>query len=326
MKRVSPVIVLLIVLSPALAWGQSSFLLIPDSTADSIGKYSAVDGSLIDANFIVDANSAATYDFTTVKEAIQVGNEIWAADQVQDAIFIFDLAGNYLTKIGEDGSGNATGDFDNIRGLAYNGSAVFVANSGTGNGAPGDAIVTVNPISKTVTGNFVVTNPNTGDVTDPFDVEIYGGNLLISDIAGGTDGEGFDLVSPSGAYVSRLVSSDGITGIDFPQQASAKFSDSNFLAAGFSTPDGLYEYASDGTQVAFFADTASRGVFELQNGMYLYTGSPGTFTLDPTNGNTSMVGSGSQYISLVVTAIPEPATGFLGVMLAGSMFLVRRRR
>ena len=64
----------------ALTFGQASFgqqvLLIPDSSADSIGTYSPVDGSLIDANFIVDAGNVATYDFGTPKEAIQVGNEI----------------------------------------------------------------------------------------------------------------------------------------------------------------------------------------------------------------------------------------------------------
>jgi hypothetical protein len=302
--------------------GQSGFLLIPDSSSDSIGKYSAVDGSLIDANFIVDAASASTYDFTTVKEAIQVGNQIWASDQVQDAVFIFDMAGNYVDKIGEDMAGNPTGEMDNIRGLAYDGSVVFVANSGTNGGAPGDAIVTINPTTLIVTGNFVVTNPGTGDVTDPFDVEIYQGNLLISDIAGGTDGEGFDLVSSSGTYLSRLVSSDAVSGIDFPQQASAKWSDSNFLAAGFSAPFGMYEYDSSGNQINYFPDTASRGVFELQNGNYLYTGGSGTFVYDVNSGDSTLVGSGSQYISFI--AVPEPGT--LGLISVVAVLTLGRRR
>ncbi len=111
------------------AFGQASFLLIPDSFNDSIGQYNAFDGSLINANFIVDANSAETYDFTTPKEALQVGNEIWVTDQVADAVYIFDSNGNYLSKIGQDSMGNSTGEFDNIRGLGFDGSTVFISNS-----------------------------------------------------------------------------------------------------------------------------------------------------------------------------------------------------
>ena len=51
---------------------------------------------------IVDANNDETYNFSTPKEAIQVGNEIWVSDQIEDAVFIFDLAGNYLGGISLD--------------------------------------------------------------------------------------------------------------------------------------------------------------------------------------------------------------------------------
>jgi hypothetical protein len=310
--------------SAANVHGQMSFLLIPDSSADSIGQYSAVDGSLINANFIVDANSAETYDFTTPKEALQVGNEIWVTDQVADAVYVFDSNGNYLSKIGQDAMGNSTGEFDNIRGLGFDGTTVFVSNSGTNGGAPGDAIITINAATRSVTGNFQVVDAATGDVTDPFDVEFYNGNLLISDIAGGTNGEGVDLIATDGTYLQRLVSSDGIDGIDFPQQLSGKFSDSNFLAAGFSPPDGLYEFASDGSQVNFFADTAGRGVFELGNGTYLYTSGAGTFVLDPTTGAFFSVGTGSQYISRF-TVIPEPTSAGL-ILTAAVAVMLRRRR
>ncbi|MEM8679762.1 MAG: hypothetical protein AAGF97_10460 [Planctomycetota bacterium] len=298
------------------------FLMIPDSSADSIGLYSPVDGSLIDANFIVDANNDETYNFSTPKEAIQVGNEIWVSDQIEDAVFIFDLAGNYLTKIGQDTMGNATGVFDNNRGLAFANGTVYVSNSGSSNGAPGDAIVTVDPATKMATGNFVVTDPTTGDVTDPFDVALYEGDLLITDINAGTNGDGIDLVALDGSYISRLVSSDGVDGIDFPQQASAKQSDSNFVVAGFSPPDGLYEYDSMGTELAYFPGTAQRGVFELQNGNYLYTGGAGTFVLDPATGGTMMVGAGSQYISPLT--IPEPRGAWLALGMS-AVLLTRRR-
>ncbi|MEL7237951.1 MAG: hypothetical protein AAGK78_03745, partial [Planctomycetota bacterium] len=65
-----------------VATAQGQGLLIPDSSADSIGLYNATTGALIDANFIVDANDDATYNFSTPKEAIQVGSEIWVSDQI----------------------------------------------------------------------------------------------------------------------------------------------------------------------------------------------------------------------------------------------------
>ena len=303
------------------AMGQS-FLMIPDSSADSIGLYSPVDGSLIDANFIVDANDDATYNFSTPKEAIQVGSEIWVSDQIADAVFIFDLQGNYVSKIGEDNLGNPTGVFDNNRGLAYSNGTVYVSNSGSTNGAPGDAIVTVDAATKMATGSFVVTEPTSGSVSDPFDVEAYDGNLLITDINAGNDGEGVDLVALDGTYISKLVSSDGVSGIDFAQQASAKFSDTNFLVAGFSPPDGLYEFDSAGMDVAFFAGTAGRGVHELQNGNYLFTNGGGAFVLDPATGMTTSVGPGSQYISTVT--VPEPSGIMIAVGLCIGM-LARRR-
>ncbi len=87
----------------------------------------------------------------------------------------------------------------------------------------------MNAANRQVTGSFQVTDAATGEVTDPFDVEFYNGNLLISDISGGgINGDGVDLIATDGTYLQRLVSSDGMDGIDFPQQLSAKFSDSNF--------------------------------------------------------------------------------------------------
>src|SRR5690606_20164317 len=70
----------------------------------------------------------------TPKGLAQVGTEVWITDQIDDMIYRFDMAGNYLSTI--------SGNMDNIKGLALvNGTEVWVTNAGSGNGAPGDAIV-----------------------------------------------------------------------------------------------------------------------------------------------------------------------------------------
>ncbi len=317
-RRTSVVLAAAVAASAGVA---SADLLIPNSSNDTIGLYSSVDGSVINANFIVDANDAATYDFGTPKEAIQVGNEIFVSDQLADAIFIFDLGGNYVDKIDSG--------LDNVRGLAYEPSnnTVYIANGGNANGAPEDQIVTIDPTSRSITGSFGFGPPN----FSPFDVETYMGRLLVSDIDGGSlNSEGVDVFELDGTFVSRIVSAnttDPDSGPDFPQQISAKISDDGFLVAGFSPPAGVFEYDSDGNLVATYADNfGQRGVFELLNGDYLYTGGgpdgQGTYAIDLATGGLTKVGDGNQYISPV--AIPEPATAaVLGLSVLG---MLRRRR
>ncbi len=296
-------------------------LLIPNSSDDSIGLYSSVDGSVINANFIVDANDPSTYDFGTPKEAIQVGDEIYVSDQIRDAIFIFDLTGSYVGKIDSG--------LDNVRGLAYEPSnnTVYIANGGGNNGAPEDQIVTIDPTSRTITGSFGFGPPN----FSPFDVSIYDGQLLVSDIDGGSlNSEGVDVFEFDGTYVSRLISvgtTDPDNGPDFPQQVSGKLSDSNILVAGFSPPAGVFEFDNDGDLVDVYAEGfGQRGVYELLNGNYIYTGGgpdgQGTYSLDPTTGALALLGAGNQFIAPVV--VPEPTTA--GLLALAAVGVLRRRR
>ena len=296
------------VLAPAAS---AQFLLIPDSGPDSIGLYDATTGALVNADFIADANDPATYDFGTPVEAIQVGGEIFVSDQIADSIFIFDLAGNYLDRIDSG--------LDNIRGLAAIGNTVYVANAGDGNGAPGPAILTIDAAARSITGSF--TRPD----YSPYDVEVYQGDLLVTDIEN-DGGEGVDRFAPDGTFLGRVVNadtSDPAAGPDFPEQVAAKAGDDGFLVAGFSAPAGVYDFADDGGLLdVLAADTGPRGVAELGNKQYLYTVNDGTFVLDPATDTSTMVGPGTRLIGALV--IPEPATA--GLLALGGLGLLRRRR
>lgn len=284
--------------------GQASaqFLVIGDSSNDRIMTFDPFDGSLIDPDFIVDAGGSP-YDFATPKDAINVGNEIWVADQLSDAIYRFDLSGNFIDGI--------TTGLDNVRGMAFANGTVYVSNSGSNNGAPGDAVIMFDTAGNNL-GNFAV-----GNNGDPFDVLEHNGELLISDIAN----EAIQRHDLAGNFLGTFHDSDGLTGIDFPQQLAER--GDNILAAGFSPPAGLYEYDASGTQIAFYdAVEGLRGAFVLGNGNILVTNSSGVWSLDPNANTATLIADGfsAQFVNLVV-----PAPSSLALLGIGALALRRRR-
>src|SRR5690606_548828 len=104
-------------------------LLVPESTNDQVMAFDPFDGSLISMNYIDGSGILGT-----PINAIQVGNEFWVSDQIADGVFRFDLSGTFL------GQFNNT-PLDNVRGIEFYNNRLYVSNSGSANGAPGDAVV-----------------------------------------------------------------------------------------------------------------------------------------------------------------------------------------
>jgi hypothetical protein len=265
----------------------AQYLLVPDVTADKIIVLNALDGSVFNPNFILDDPTGLLYNFQTPKDAIQVGSEIWVADQLSDDIYRFDSSGAFLAGI--------TTGLDNIRGMELVGSTVYVSNSGTANGAPGQAIVMFDTAGNNL-GSFAA--------PDPFDVIGFQGDLLVADIAG----DNILRYTTAGVLLSTFHDSDGITGIDFPEQLN-NAANGNVLAAGFSAPAGLYEYDTAGTQVNYYAvGSSNRGVAELGNGLLLFTDGAGLKTFDPVSATTTTIlaGTGFQFINAWDGGAPPP--------------------
>ncbi|MFG0285081.1 MAG: hypothetical protein ACF8R7_11715 [Phycisphaerales bacterium JB039] len=254
------------------------FLAVVDSTADAVMLFDPMDGTLVNPLYIDGAGV-----FSTPIKAIRVEEEIWISDQLADTIFRYDLDGGAL--------GSITGGMDNIRGLAYIGGVVYVCNSGEGGGtAPGDALVMFDAAGAPM-GSF--------PVGDPFDVIEFGGNLLVANIAD----ENLDLHDPSGTFLSTFHDSDGVTGIDFPEQLNLK-ANGNVIAGGFSPPAGIYEYDKDtGDQVNYIdVGSAVRGVYELGNGNIMWTDGAGVHILDISTGGSTLVAAASgRFITLIDT-------------------------
>ncbi len=258
---------LVLLLLCAAARGEQ-LLMIPDSAGDRIMLFHAATGALIDADFIRDAGGAP-YDFQAPKDAIQVGGEIWVTDQSSDAIFRFDLQGAYISAITEG--------LDNLRGMEWIDDVVYVCNAGTGNGAPGEAILRFTP-----EGMPLASFAQPGS---PFDVFPHDGELLISD----SSSNDVERWTAGGAALGRF--ENDASGLAFPQQIARRASNGNLLVAGFSggANAGIYEFDAGGAQVALrAAGVAVRGVYELSNGRLLFTTGSGTSgavrILDPASG------------------------------------------
>ncbi|MFG0242733.1 MAG: hypothetical protein ACF8R9_08120 [Phycisphaerales bacterium JB054] len=292
-------------LAAGIASAQSGVLMVPESSNDRVMLFDAFDGSLITDNFIDLAPQGAG----TPINAVQVGQEIWVSDQLADSIFRYSLDGS--THLG-----TISGGMDNIRGFEVVGNTAYVSNAGTNNGAPGNGVVTIDVPSATINGFFV-----TGDsgVGSPFDVLTYNGNLLINDI----DGEDIDVFSNGGAFQSVFVESDGVSGIDFPEQM-AETSSGTILAAGFSSPAGIYEYDSSGSLLNYYdVGTGLRGVHELGNGTIMFTDGSGVHIFDPNTGNISdsISGVSARFIEAMI-----PAPGGAALLGLAGLAAFRRRR
>lgn len=148
-----------------------SFLMIPDSVSDRIVLFDPDDGSLVDDNFIDGSDETGLGIFQTPLNAVQVNQEIWVSDQVADAIFRFDLQGNYLSIVGDnDGDGDTDG-LDNIRGLEFiNGLVYFNADDGFANIVRAAYELDNGNIIWSGGDGVVVTDPDTGEDTDIYTV------------------------------------------------------------------------------------------------------------------------------------------------------------
>lgn len=301
MKKITALAVALVAgaATSAFAGTPSQFLVVPDSSNDILVTFDPFDGSLVNSNF-------ATIGGGTPKHALQVGNEIWVSNQLTDQIDRFTLNGAFVSSI--------TGAMDNIKGMEVVGNEVWVTNAGTNNGAPGDAIVKIDIGSASLTG-FTATNGTL------FDLVNYQGQVLGTNI----DTEDLEFFDAAGNFASVFHASDGVSGIDFPQQAFAR-DNGGLLVAGFSSPSGVYAYDSAGNDLGIIAgiDGGARGVYELGNGNIMWTNGGGVWVTDPNTGEVTNVydGGSGQYIDLVVI----PAPGAAGLLALAGFASTRRRR
>lgn len=300
----------------------TGFVMVPNISTgrQAIALFNAADGSLVNANFIVgDANNV----FSSPREAIQVGHQVWISDQAANRIFRYDLdSQSFLPAI----TGDGTTSLSNLRGLEVVGNTVYVANAGSGFG---NSVVMINATTGQVTGSFAV-----GSNLGPWDVQAYNGNLLVSNYSSSSSGMSrVDIYDTAGNFVNSLVTTTNNAGGLFgPQQVTLE-ANGNILVGGFSggVNSGVYEFNSAGVQQSRVASALGpRGGYRLGNGNILFTKGDGVFAWDTTTNAAVGVYTGTGLVNATyispITYIPAPgaaATMLVMVVGVGSM---RRRR
>lgn len=290
--RILSVVIAVSLFMPLAGYGQ--YLMMPDSTNNRVVLFDPFDGSLVNSNYF------ATAGGTTI-HAMQVGNEIWISEQVGDRISRWDLFGAPL--------GAISGGLDNIRGMGLINDTVYVTNSGTAGGAPGNAVVMYN-----TAGNYLGFFTAVGYAPSPFGVLEHQGGMLVSSSSANDDIHRFALDgTPLGTFHNS-------TSLNFAEQMNYA-TNGDVLVAGFSSNNVVRLDPNEGTLLGSFTASGARGVWQLGNGNIMWTSSAGAYVYDVnTGGNTLIYAGGGRYIDYLL--IPEPCS----LVLLGLGLIALRRR
>lgn len=284
----------------------ANFLMVMESTNDALMTFNADDGSLINAAYFPGGDP----NLSTPIEALLTPNAtVVVSDQITDQIVEYDTVGTFIRIL----FGNDLTVLDNCRGIALTPGMNSVVAT-IGGGTNDDAVPEFDLATGSYLGNFIA--PNSTLLNSPFDIIFRNSDCLVS----GSSSDNIARYDLSGNYIGDLVS-----GLNFPEQIY-KAPNGNILAAGFSTPSGLYIYDSNGIQLNFFgAVTGLRGVYQLGNGNYLVTNGTSVSVLDQNTGavlSTPVSGVSGRFISEYDRSIiPVELTSFSANVVDGKVHL-----
>jgi hypothetical protein len=274
-------------------------LVIPDSGSDRLWTFSAFDGSLINNNF---ASGSMSQPINAIDSGI---GTILVTDETADSILEFSNTGSFI-RVFADSSNGIDGPF----GIHQHGNQIYVAST------VNNSILRFN--SDGTGGTVWATGFGT-----PRDIVFRNNDVLVSE-SGGDDILRFDF---NGNLLDTFHNSDGVNGIDFPQQL--QLDGVNLLAAGFTAPFGLYQYDATGNQINAYTNliTSPRGVYRLGNGNLLYAGGTRVMLYDTSTLTESTIinQTGASFRFIEAVSVPEPGN-LTVVWLTICAYLGRRSR
>ncbi|NUL81914.1 MAG: hypothetical protein HUU60_04210 [Armatimonadetes bacterium] len=259
-------------------------IIMPDSTNNRTVLFNPQDGSVINGAYFALAAGTPIH-------AMRVGDEIWVSEQIGDRVSRWSLTGTFLGQIG-------TAGFDNIRGMGRVGDTIYVTNAGTANGAPGNAVVMLDP-SGAPLGSF----STVGLAPGPFGVLEHQSGILVSSSSANDDIHKFSLTgTPLGTFHNT-------TSLNFAEQM-AYAADGNVLVGGFSSNNVVRLDVNSGALIDSFAASGARGVIQLCNGNIMWTNGSGAHIRDVVAGSSALIyAGGGRYLQLIRLNGPGDVNG-----------------
>ena len=275
----------LLLAGSALTTQAQDVLLIPDSDADRVWAFSAIDGGLIDNAYITDPGSVGGIDVFSRPLEVLLGSDgnLLVSDQFADVVSEFGPDGSFIRVFSLDGARD-TNIMDNIRGghvLTQGPDAgdVLITNSGRLN----DLVISqknvkrFNPDDGSEQSDFAFNRY--GGIRGPFDIIEFNGEVLVAD-------EGQDKIvryTLEGKFNEQFVNSISLPQLDFPQQMAIA-SNGNLLVCSFSN-GVILELDPDANLVGQYDPGTLelyRGIAELDNGNLLVTTTTGVYEVTRT--------------------------------------------
>ena len=236
-------------------------LLVPDSGNEKIWAFDTYDGRLLSDAYIP-ADGRLLQPINIVDSGY---GTLIVSDENADSVFEYAVTGEFIRLVADASDGlDALQGLTVRRGVAYVGSRT------------GRSIFEIELVSGEV--NIWASNVGT-----PRDLVFRKRDVLVTNSdSEANGGENIERFGFDGSFIDTFHDSDGITGIDFPQQLQIE-EDEGVLVAGFSAPLGLYRYDASGQQTSARTNliTSPRGVVRLGNGMILYAGGTRVMRYDP---------------------------------------------
>ena len=268
---------------------QTPVLLIPDSEADLVAMFDPADGTYL-GDFILNDSTGTMYSFSTPINAIDGPDDlIFVSDQLSDAVYTFDMEGQYVS--------TAVSDINNVRGIDFRDDTLYATS--------GDGMVAMYSAPDAYEGDFI-----SGSIS-PFDILFLpDGTSLLSEING-------DVVShydENGANATTVITAE------FPEQVQFDAGASGHFLTGDFTGDLISEFMLDGTIVDTWFFDGVRAAYRLTNGN-------GAHEVDPATGSiieTEYVGN-CRFIELVEVELgtsedPSPGIWDGGLSIAPNPF------
>jgi hypothetical protein len=258
-RRAAQVLASLVVSGVAAAGDPATVLLVPDSFRENIWAFSPVDGALISNDYVPD-NGLMSQAICAIGSP---SGTILVSDELLDRVIEITPAGQLVRVVIGPKDG-----LDGPFGIDVRDGAVYVCSR------------VQQRIWKVVLATRAVSIwwDATG-IAGPRDIVFRANDAIVTD----SDGDDLERVSLDGQWLGTWVDSDGVTAFDFPQQLQ-RLAMGDILVANFSDPRGLWRYDGEFgflNGVASPTFTSPRGVYELQNGEWLYAGGTRVMAVNP---------------------------------------------